>query len=289
MSNFYNPDIGCQDRCGIFEIMKTIDQILSEGGNYGLTKNRVTKLRRNKNYYKDENVLSAVTFMLIDNFTQREYMPENRYAHLRKAGTDNWDKFMELLGERPTGLYYCLLEQKLPNRYSLSRFNRKQWRDFSRGEGETQTDAIIFSKPDQFSDGLLCIAEAKLLSESGKGIARDRFRDQISRNVEMGIYLTRGRGSEQFNSFRFKFILITPVFFKKTRLMQYREEFEKVKQGEINLRYAWPNEIKNRIREEVKEMVHWITWEDIYNTVLRGVEKSGEIEAFFRARCLVDG
>jgi hypothetical protein len=114
-------------------------------------------------------------------------------------------------------------------------------------EGPTEVDLVIETPK------ILTFIEAKYTADIDCKTSYDPYRDQITRNLDVGSYQAEKGGK------RFFFILLTAEYYERSRLFWYRmQEYMKD-----------PDRIKERILyrsinfEELSKNIGWVLWRDI--------------------------
>jgi hypothetical protein len=114
-------------------------------------------------------------------------------------------------------------------------------------EGPTEVDLVIETPK------ILTFIEAKYTADIDCKTSYDPFRDQITRNLDVGSYQAEKGGKKFF------FILLTAEYYERSRLFWYRMQ-ECMKD---------PDSIKERVPyrsinfEELSKNIGWVLWRDV--------------------------
>jgi hypothetical protein len=250
-----------------------------------------SEVRTKLQYYKDERLLTLYAFAALDLLKKPEHLPKriellNKLMH--SALGDKWQGdftqptvMLERQFSSPC-IYSKYLKTEVdrhPNAYVRAIGEQK-----THLEGPTHVDAVIMDGPENKES--VHFFEAKFLSDISHDITFAWARNQIARNIDVGLNEVKDVG-------RFYFVLITPRMFKHN----YWDRFYGYKMREY---MSDPKSIERDLPHlkgsvdfvSVSKHIGWTTWEDIceiIQTSESGLLPLDELKQFFTERCLWSG
>jgi len=271
------------------------DDALIHGGQ------RLAGLKKGLQYYKDETFVTLYAFVSLDLCGRPPYRREREQLYsdfLRAAFGDErsvvTDPVLTLEKQVvPSGIYL----DSLKKRFAEDRegchpvwYLRQLGAENKSPEGSTHTDALLTLAGD-----CRVMIEAKFLSDMSYDTRYAPERDQVSRNLDAGLFHAR------YDLARFWYVFVSPARFRErphTRLYGYRlGEYRDPATGADALRRdlphladPWP--AVHIDFDELRRHIGWVTWEEICSLVMASPVfhepefPRARFETFFRERCL---
>ena len=240
---------------------------------------------RSLQYYKDETLLTLYAFASLDLLGEPDREAERKKqldALMKRAFGDDWDGFkcprIQLETQIPAPRSYQEFQRKSdtgPYSHPV-KYVRAIAKKGGPIEGATHVDALIEDEDRKV------LFEAKFLSDISDQTTYDIQRNQIARNLDVGLSAVNG------NTANLYFILITPKLFREnpgSRLYGYK--LPEYKEDPSAIQRDLPHLPPETDFAELARHIGWVTWEEIWG-ILQASEAfrdpEGQIEAFFAER-----